>query len=122
MAVTEYREEEHESTLSLTRATAVFSCGYGDFGGQASPRLRPSQAMAVMSITAKRDARHPRYLAFSACCSQLFPPFASAGANHLHSDFATAFAAVRQRMPRQEPFGNPRPQALFFPGFAPSSQ
>ena len=58
----------------------------------------------------------------AACCCLMFAAFASAGANHLHSIFATAFAAVCQRMPLQEPFGDPRPQAFFFPGFASSAR
>ena len=74
--------------------------------------------LTVTAITGTRDAIcRPSVLDSRVCfeCSRCLPTLAG---NIYTRNFATAFAAVRQRMPLQEPFGNSRPQAFFFPGFA----
>jgi hypothetical protein len=83
-------------------------------------RLRPQYATAVTVITLKRDFTNRPYLQIADCCRRLFPPFASVGRNHLHSDFRYGVCRCPPALPPQEPFGNPRPQAFLFFGFASS--
>src|ERR1035438_4884929 len=48
-------------------------------------------------------------------------PFPSARGTHYARNFAAIFAAVSLRLPLQEAFGDPRPQAFFFLGPASSA-
>lgn len=115
MVVTERREAEHRLAFALAGVSRLLYGSYRRSSRYECLTLPRAEAPVVIPVTAKHDSGDAPYPIIAACCSHVFPSFASAPANHLHSDFATAFAAVRQRMPLQEPFGDPRPQAFFFP-------
>jgi len=122
MVVTGCREGEHHAIVWVASLSCLL---YGSYRRSLSMSLLAiiaRKSLVVMPVTAKRDAGDAAYPIIAACCSHIFPSFASALANHLHSDFAAVFAAVRQCTPLQEPFGDPRPQTFFFPRSASSAR
>ena len=122
MAVTTAGEEEHAAIFCPIVLTSIFFKSYSQFCGMECRELHALNSLSVTAVTQKCEAAQQFCFAPSGYCRHVFPPFASLGRNHLHSDFRYGDVAVRQRTPSQEPIGDPRPQAFFFPRFASTAQ
>lgn len=119
MAVTECREGKHQALICALDRKLPVTCKLRTVGGLRSARdYRPGN-----HLTCFWSQQNVIWQRLATLRRTLLPPFVPAVCLGRSEPSTLGFSlryfpAARQRIPPQEPFGDPRPQAFFFAGSA----